>query len=1318
MSPSDETPDPDETVIQNSSVSEPDGDQTEIFDPEIHPVVSGSTADPESALMRDSGGAVQRDAWSSSVSEDAHPEHTLMSPLADEGAGKATVILPVVLNHRGVSDASDGLDAAVAASAAHKDADYELQQTLGEGGRGVVHAARQKSMDRPVAIKVLKSRAARLESSRQAFISEAIITGGLDHPNIVPIYEVGKQSNDALFYAMKQVEGVEWKDRLPQLSLTENLDILLRVCDAVAFGHARFIIHRDLKPANVMLGSYGEVLVMDWGLAMPTSEHPQRSTFPDAQRGGTPHYMAPEMTGKPMSDVDHRCDVYLLGAILFEIITGKAPHVLDSPPANRREHVNACLAAVAENYIAPTDVTGDLMHIARKALSTDPADRYQQVTDFQSALRKYLAHLESIDLTERAVERFKSAQDTGAYDEFSRARFGFEAALEEWPENPRAATFLKSTTLTYAQTAFERDDLDLALSLLDTSEKDHERLLSKIRKAVTERKFRTQRIRRLRRFGLVASLFIAALSTLAAMWINSERNNALDAQAATARQRNIAEDARLKAEQHAAEALRQQAIAENERQLAKNSEQKAKNSEQKALSAEAVARSESEKAKQLLVIADRNAYRSDMLLIQSGWATGQVRNVKTLLDQYRDREEFKGFEWYYWDSYRGNSTGLTKTFDHTPKMLFMPDGLTVVLNEKHTYYPKVLDIKNNTEKFTLEGHKSIVNCVSCNSDGTRLATASWDNTVKIRDAATGKVLRTLAGHTDGVNRVAFSPDGTRLASASRDQTVKLWQAGSDEAQFTLKGHNGQVVDTCFSPDGTRVASASWDKSIRVWDASTGELQWTLNGHTDITSAVAFSPDGTQLASASWDNTVKLWDPQTGQEQHTLRGHQDRTTCVAFNQTGSLLATGSDDSSVKVWNPHSGVEQFTLRGHTDRVYQVAFNPDGMQLLSTNHDNSIRVWNPDTRQEPLTIRGRLGEGQVAISPDSRSVAFTGTEGVRVWNTDSGLRTHLLRKRNPDGTAVSSWHVNSVSFSADGKRLATTDSDTVITWEMQSGRKILEQSSENGNVSLVCCSPDGKYQATGHQNGTIELRDLESGKITLTLKENKGPVYSLNFGPKGDLLACGTGNPDGHAIRVYDVITGKVTLTLQGHDHDVTDLSFAPDGRHLASASFDSTVAVWDLSNGKKAHTLTGHTDRLTSVMYSPDGDRLASGGWDNTVRIWDTGTAQVMLTLRGHTSGVTDVVFTPGGLRLVTASDDATVKIWDARPWTETMRIEKQALRLLKIKQSGAQSKEQLHKAIRAVNCIGLHPELQQQFKQKVISRAIEMADQYWRNITEQ
>ena len=146
-----------------------------------------------------------------------------------------------------------------------------------------MYAAKQQSMDRPVAIKVLKPRAARLESSQEAFVSEAIITGGLDHPNIMPIYDVGKQPNDAIFYAMKQVVGVEWKERIATNTVSENLDILLRVCDAIAFAHARGIIHRDLKPANIMLGPFGEVLVMDWGLAMPTEDHPRRETFPAAR---------------------------------------------------------------------------------------------------------------------------------------------------------------------------------------------------------------------------------------------------------------------------------------------------------------------------------------------------------------------------------------------------------------------------------------------------------------------------------------------------------------------------------------------------------------------------------------------------------------------------------------------------------------------------------------------------------------------------------------------------------------------------------------------------------------------------------------------------------------------------------------------------------------------------------------------------------------------------------------------------------------------------------------------------------------------------
>jgi hypothetical protein len=166
--------------------------------------------------------------------------------------------------------------------------DYVREKKLGEGGMGAVYAARQKSIDRNVAIKVLKPRAARRESSRDAFVAEAMITGELDHPNIVPVYDLGLEDEKTPFYVMKQVQGVEWADRMGENTVRENLDILIDVADAIALAHAREIIHRDLKPANVMLGEFGEVLVMDWGLAVPAPDSPKRWSFPKARFGGTP----------------------------------------------------------------------------------------------------------------------------------------------------------------------------------------------------------------------------------------------------------------------------------------------------------------------------------------------------------------------------------------------------------------------------------------------------------------------------------------------------------------------------------------------------------------------------------------------------------------------------------------------------------------------------------------------------------------------------------------------------------------------------------------------------------------------------------------------------------------------------------------------------------------------------------------------------------------------------------------------------------------------------------------------------------------------
>ncbi|MCH9656216.1 MAG: serine/threonine protein kinase [Planctomycetes bacterium] len=363
------------------STTEPDSDNPN--DEELNSTVSqdnsaSSVPTPDATLPLDIDlAATMMEEWKSALGDDVEPGQTIKMPSPESDGLDKTVRL------------SDDLDATqqVPSGIASDDdfvlgVGYEVDQLLGEGGMGAVYAGRQQSMDRPVAIKVLKSKLEQINGSQRAFTSEAIITGGLDHPNIVPIYDLGMQEDEALFYAMKQVEGVEWKDRIGTNSVSENLDILLRVADAVAFAHARCIIHRDLKPANIMLGSFGEVLVMDWGLAMPTQDHPRREVYHTPAPGGTPYYMAPEMLNG-VEQVDRRSDVYLLGGILFEMITGKPPHTLDAPPETQREQVVACLAAVSQNVIAETEKSGELLDIAQKAMASDPAGRYQSVPEFQ-----------------------------------------------------------------------------------------------------------------------------------------------------------------------------------------------------------------------------------------------------------------------------------------------------------------------------------------------------------------------------------------------------------------------------------------------------------------------------------------------------------------------------------------------------------------------------------------------------------------------------------------------------------------------------------------------------------------------------------------------------------------------------------------------------------------------------------------------------------------------------------------------------------------------------------------------------------------------
>ena len=364
----------------------------------------------------------------------------------------------LVIKHRALRDVREPAAAG---------ADYELLSLIGEGGMGVVYAARQAAIDRTVAIKMLKPDIARDTDQREKFLSEAVVTGDLDHPNIVPIYDLGSNEAGALFYSMKRVQGTPWMSVIDRKSTPENIDILMKVADAVAFAHSRGVIHRDLKPENVMLGDFGEVLVMDWGLALSTASFRKSGSITQtSSMGGTPAYMAPEMATGPIERVGPASDVYLLGAILYEVIAKKPPHT--------GKNVMNCLFAAARNEIQATTHTGELLDIALKAMSTATENRYASVQEFQSAIRQYQSHSESIvPLDPRSSTISKAPEQSGDYQTYSRALFAFQEAAALWDGNVKAHSGISVAKLAYARRAMTKEDFDLAASLVDATDPAH-----------------------------------------------------------------------------------------------------------------------------------------------------------------------------------------------------------------------------------------------------------------------------------------------------------------------------------------------------------------------------------------------------------------------------------------------------------------------------------------------------------------------------------------------------------------------------------------------------------------------------------------------------------------------------------------------------------------------------------------------------------------------------------------------------------------------------------------------------------------------------
>jgi serine/threonine protein kinase len=338
-------------------------------------------------------------------------------------------------------------------------ADYVLGELIGQGGMGRVYAATQTSLERTVAVKILRPELVDDERVRGRFLFEALVAAELEHPNTLPVYDIGATAEGAPFYSMKLVGGSPWSECLAANTLEQNITTLLMVADAVAFAHDKGIIHRDLKPDNVMVGRYGEVLLMDWGLAASVGSPRAHRLGPSTVFAGTPAYMPPEVACCEVDKIGKSSDIYLLGGILYEVVTGLKPHA--------GSQVYECLGAAMRNFIQPSACSGDLLEIALKAMRTEPEERFHSVQEFQAAIRAYVSHLESFRLANEARRRFQALREVDSrdvYRECNEIIALYLQALTSWPGNLLAAEGLVRTRDTLAGVALKRGEFLLARS--------------------------------------------------------------------------------------------------------------------------------------------------------------------------------------------------------------------------------------------------------------------------------------------------------------------------------------------------------------------------------------------------------------------------------------------------------------------------------------------------------------------------------------------------------------------------------------------------------------------------------------------------------------------------------------------------------------------------------------------------------------------------------------------------------------------------------------------------------------------------------------